>query len=126
MRIIEQPFTRELLYTLLNNMEAVSDVRSKRSSVVDEVINVIGAPSMDDGYSYLTENQNLYNLCKLVISEIREKTAAEQSTLECEDIKLILKLPRSEMVKEINERFLAFDLNSWRRQNLGRYGQNYM
>ena len=35
MRIIEQPFTRELLYTLLNNMEAVSDIRSKRSSVVD-------------------------------------------------------------------------------------------
>ena len=43
MRIIEQPFTRELLYTLLNNMEAVSDKRSKRSSVVDKVINVIGA-----------------------------------------------------------------------------------
>ena len=65
----------------------------------------------------------LYDMCSMKINELRNDTEREQNL---QEMRRMLRLPRELMIKEINKKYLAFDLEQWKRQHIGQFSLEYM
>ena len=107
-------------------MDNVGQNRTKRTSLVEEIIQILNLESINGSYEYLSVGNTLYDMCSTKINELRNDTEREQNLQELQETKRMLRLPRELMIKEINKKYLAFDLEQWKRQHIGQFSLEYM